>query len=220
MGRRHLKVLSTWIPDTRSRSHSGPRQRGRSPHNSRSGERTWCGDEVWGAESPRSRSMSPQGRSDSPGAREEELRKVRRQTKEKYRIIERTKNSLFREVTKGAKEMRLMGERLTKLLEPLHDIRCNMCISEGRFREKPWPRAPSIDRDDSRRPSEDQVRIGDRLRREAAARGMRATEFDDTRLTKILREGKELLMVQLWQEAGGPVWRQVLSRTEVEPGSW
>ena len=76
----------------------------------------------------RSRSMSPQGRCGSPGAREEELRKARRQNKEEHRIMERTKNSLFREVTKGAQEMRLMGVRLTELLEPLHDIRCDMCV--------------------------------------------------------------------------------------------
>ena len=50
--------------------------------------------------------------------------------------------------------------------------------------------------------------IGARLRREATARGADAREFDDTRLTKILKEGKELMLVQLWQEEGGPVWRQ------------
>ena len=33
--------------------------------------------------------------------------------------------------------------------------------------------------------------------------------FDDTRLTKILREGKDVLVCQLLAEGGGPVWRQV-----------
>ena len=161
-----------WTPETRSRSHSDPRQRGRS------GEWTRCGDELSESASPRSRSMSRHGRCGSPGARGEELWKARRQTKEECRILERTKNSLFREVTKGAQEMRLVGERLTKLLEPLHDVRCNMCVSEGSFPEK-----PSSNR-------EDQVRIRAHLRREAAARDTRATKFDNTRLTKILKEGK------------------------------
>ena len=90
--------------------------------------------------------MSPQGRDNSPGAREEELSKARRQTKEEQRIIERTKEALLKEVEKGARDMRHMGIRLTEILEPLHDVRRDMCVSEGRFSKRPWTIPPSLHR--------------------------------------------------------------------------
>ena len=108
--------------------------------------------------------MSPLGRSKSPGAREQELMKAEKQTKE-------------------------------EAVDPRH------LIGEQYY--------PSINKDDSRRPTQDIDRqIGERLHRETAvAMGMQV--FDNTRLTKILKEGKDVLVCQLWAEGGGPVWRQV-----------
>ena len=142
-------------------------------------------------------------------------------TKEEQRIIERTKETLLYEVEEGARDMKLMGMKVTEILEPLHDSRCETCVSEGRFPEKRsrcvsegrFPerqrtREPSIDRDDSRRPTEDMRRIGERLRKEAAAtRSMQA--FVDSRLTKVLKDGRDIISFQLWAESGGPVWKQV-----------
>ena len=81
--------------------------------------------------------MSPQGRSKSPGVREQELMRAERQTKKDQRIIERTKEALLNEVEKGARDLRHMGVRLTEITEPLHDVRCDMCVSEGRFPKRP-----------------------------------------------------------------------------------
>ena len=60
--------------------------------------------------------------------------------------IERTKEALLYEVEKGARAMRLMGMKVTEILEPLHDSRCETCVSEGRFPERQRTREPSIDR--------------------------------------------------------------------------
>ena len=70
--------------------------------------------------------MSPQGRSKSPGVREQELMRAERQTKKKQRIFERTKEALLKEVEKGARDLRHMGVRLTEITEPLYDVRCNI----------------------------------------------------------------------------------------------
>ena len=104
----------------------------------------------------------------------------KRWTKEEQRIIERTKEVILKEVEKGFKDMRSMGIKLTEILELLHNIRCEMFVSKGRFPERQWTRKPSIDRDDSRRLREGMRRTGERLRRQAvAARGMQV--FDDSR---------------------------------------
>ena len=103
-----------------------------------------------------------------------------RWTKEEQRIIERAKEALLKEVGKGFKDMRLMGIKLTEILELLHNIRCEMCVSKGRFPERQLTRKPSIGRDDSRRLTEDMRRTGERLcRQAAAASGMQV--LDDSR---------------------------------------
>ena len=142
------------------------------------------------------------------GVREDEvLREARRQVNEECRIIWRTRTSLIKEVTKGAKEMRLMGVRMTKLLEPIQDAHCNMCVSEGRFPKMSWSRFSSTDREDDMCIKDAYAGRSARLLREATARGTHAREFDETRLTKVLKEGDEVTLVQLWQDEGGPVWR-------------
>ena len=51
-------------------------------------------------------------------------------------------------------------------------------------------------------------RIGERLRKEAAAtRSMQA--FVDSRLTKVLKDGRDIIVCKLWAESGGPVWKQI-----------
>ena len=88
--------------------------------------------------------MSPQGRSKSPGAREQELMNAEKQTKKEQRIIERTKEALLKEVEQGARNLRHMGVQVTEILEPLHDVRFNICVSERRFPKSPWTRDTSI----------------------------------------------------------------------------
>ena len=136
------------------------------------------------------------------------LREARRQVNEECRTLWRTRTSHIKEVTKGAKEMRLMGVRITKLLEPIQDARCDMCVSEGRFPKMSWSRFSSPDREDDMCIKDAYKGRSALLLREATARGTDAREFDETRLTKVLKEGDEVRLVQLWQDEGGPMWRQ------------
>ena len=43
--------------------------------------------------------------------------------------------------------MRLMAMRLKVLILPLRDIRCDLCVVEGRLPERQWSRDTSINRD-------------------------------------------------------------------------
>ena len=96
-----------------------------------------CGDEFWDVATPKDSSESPRDRTESPGTRDQELWEARRQVNEECRILGRTKTSLIKEVTHGAKEMQLMGARMTQLLEPIQDACCDMCVLEGRFLKMP-----------------------------------------------------------------------------------
>ena len=69
---------------------------------------------------------------------------MERQTKEEQRIIERTKEAILKEVDQGARNLRQMGVKLTKILKPLQDLRCNRCVSEWRFPKRPWTRDTSM----------------------------------------------------------------------------
>ena len=72
-GRRRFRVVSTWTPQRkRSRSPRGGKQRCKSPHTCRAEASGGCRDELWETSSPRSRSMSPEGRGRSP-CRQEKL---------------------------------------------------------------------------------------------------------------------------------------------------
>ena len=53
-----------------------------------------------------------------------------RQVKVGSSILERTRSALVREVSNGARVMRLMGVWLSEMTEPIHDIRCVMRVSE------------------------------------------------------------------------------------------
>ena len=90
------------------------------------------------------------------------LREARRQVKKESRILGRTRTSLIKEVTNGAREMRLMGARMTHMLEPIQDVHRSMCVSEGRFTQIPWSRSSSQHR-------ENVVRIKDRYAERSAA---------------------------------------------------
>ena len=94
----------------------------------------------------------------------------------------------------------------------MRDIRCDRCREEGRAPEREhelWSREPSIDKDDSRKPTEEVRREAKRLRREErAAAGVQP--FDDSRLTKLINAGgSTVLCCQLWAEGGRAVWKQV-----------
>ena len=113
---------------------------------------------------------------------------------------------------KGSRSMRLMSMRVEEIVENVRDIRCDRCVDEGRFPEREhvlWSREASIDKDDSRKPTEEMKRIEERLRREAlAARGVEA--FNDSRLTKLMNAGgSAIVCCQLWAVGGGPVWKHV-----------
>ena len=74
--------------------------------------------------------------------------------------------------------MRLMGVRMTKLLEPIQDAHCDMCVSEGRFPKMSWSRFSSTDREDDMCIKDAYAGRSARLLREATARGTHAREFD------------------------------------------
>ena len=226
-------------PRTRSRSPCSSRQEGRSPSTRRSREEATCRDELLEATTPRSRSISlnVQGQGRSPYRQEaaarrpqgcsldreelrmawssmdrEELKKMRKQTENEKLIIERTRDALLNDVEKVSRSMSLMSMRVEEIVENVRNIPCNRCVDKGRFPEREhvlWSREASINKDDSRKPTEEMKRIRERLHREAmAARGVEA--FNDSRLTKLMNAGgSAIVCCQLWAKGGGPIWKQV-----------
>ena len=127
-------------------------------------------------------------------------------------IIASTRDALLKEVEKGSRAMRVISMRVDEIVEDVRDIRCDRCRDEGRVPEREhalWSREPSIDKDDSRKPTEEVRRDAKCLRREErAAAGVQI--FDDSRLTKLINAGgSTVLFCQLWAEGGGAVWKQV-----------
>ena len=71
-------------------------------------------------------------------------------------IIASTRGALLKEVEKGSRAMRVMSMRVEEIVEDERDIRCDRCRDKGRVPErvhKLWSREPSIDKDDSSKPT-------------------------------------------------------------------
>ena len=103
-----------------------------------------CRDELWEATSPRSRSMSPQGRGRSPCRQEkvsrrphmcsQEREKIGRAWKiidREQQIIESTRDALLKEEEKESRAMRVMSMRVEEIIKDVRDIRCDRCKDEG-----------------------------------------------------------------------------------------
>ena len=118
--------------------------------------------------------------------------------------------------------MRLMGIRLHEITEPIKDDRCDQCISEGRGPMNQRSRSASPRMETTIREGENleetyqnvlilrEEYAGkvDRLLNEATGKGAGSEVFDETRLTKIIQEDNEVMVLQLKQDENGPVWRQ------------
>ena len=106
---------------------------------------------------------------------------------------------MIKEMHKGAGAMRALGVRLMEMIEPLHKGHYDLCSKEK-------DQARDRDTGDRHNPSR-QTRHEERFHRENEERDMMS--FDKTRLTRILREGRNLSLSQLWTNGGEPVWKGV-----------
>ena len=84
-----------------------------------------------------------------------------------------------------------MNMRIEEIVKDVRDIHYDRCRDEGRVPEREhelWSREPFIDKDNSRKPTEEVRRDAERLRREErAAAGVQI--FDDSRMTKLINAG-------------------------------
>ena len=105
-------------------------------------------------------------------------------------IIARTRDALLKEVEKRSRAKRVMSMWVEEIVEDMRDIRCDRCREEGRVPEREhelWSRDPSIDKDESRKLTEEVRHEAEHLRREEQGAGVQV--FDESRLTKLINAG-------------------------------
>ena len=115
-----------------------------------------------------------------------------------------------------------MGVRLHEITEPIQDNRCDQCITDGivpmRYRARsssPKMKTRIQEGKTLDKTYKNVMNLKDeytgrveRLLKEATGRGPGYEEFDETCLTKIIKEDDEVMILQLRQDEDGPVWKQ------------
>ena len=107
-------MVSTWTPEQRSRENSTGRQRSRSA-------------------SPRERQSSRIREVEE--IRNQLLRETTRQVRKESKALEKAKQAVIKEITKGAYEMRANERRFNKRIPHAREERCERCIEEDIARE-------------------------------------------------------------------------------------